>query len=190
MEIYMKRAILYLFGAVFLWFILHVLIITFDGMNDKIGVTDVAVVLGNKVELNGTPSKRLKSRLDRAIELYKENYFNYIIVSGGIGKEGFDEAVVMKDYLIEKGIPDSKIILDQMGYNSYMTAQNTKEIMSRMDLNSVTIISQFYHITRTRLAFRKVGIKDIYTSHARYFELRDLYSLVREYFGFYKYLLR
>jgi vancomycin permeability regulator SanA len=34
-------------------------------------LVDVAVVLGNKVELNGEPSERLKYRLDKAIELYQ-----------------------------------------------------------------------------------------------------------------------
>jgi len=95
----------------------------------------------------------------------------------------------MKHYLVEKGIPNEIILLDQDGYNSLMTAENTKTIMKNMNLESVTIITQFYHITRTKLAFNKVGIESVYTAHARYFELRDVYSLYREFFAYYKYLL-
>lgn len=188
-SLYFKNGIIYLFGTIFIWFIIHTLIITIDGLNDNIGVSDVAVVLGNKVDLDGNPSKRLQGRLDKAVELYEKEYFDYIIVSGGVGKEGFDEAVVMKKYLMNKGIPDEHILQDNEGYNSFMTAQNTKIIMNNMGLDSVTIISQFYHITRTELAFRIVGFEHVYSAHARYFELRDVYSLVREFFAYYKYLL-
>lgn len=185
----MKEISIYLFGAFLLWFLTHITIITIDGLNDKIGTSELAVVLGNKVELDGEPSKRLKSRLDRAVDLYKKENFKYVIVSGGIGKEGVDEAVVMKHYLIEKGIPEKKVLVDQKGYNSFSTAKNTNNIMNNLNLNSVTIISQFYHISRVKLAFRKAGIQNIYTAHAKFFEARDIYSLSREFFAYYKYLL-
>lgn len=92
----MKKGIKYLIATIFFLFIGHILIITFEGLNDNIEFSEVAVVLGNKVELDGRPSKRLQGRLDRAVELYKKEYFNYVIVSGGIGKAGFNEAVIMK----------------------------------------------------------------------------------------------
>lgn len=184
-----KKLIFYLLGILIIWFAVHILIITIDGLRDELEVSDVAVVLGNKVELNGKPSKRLQGRLDKAVELYQNNYFEYVIVSGGVGKEGFNEAVVMKDYLIDNGIPDDNILIDSNGYNSFMTAKNTKEIMDNMDFDSATIITQFYHISRTKLAFNKVGIENIYSAHADYIELRDVYSIVREFFGYYKYLV-
>jgi len=56
------------------------------------------------------------------------------------------------------------------------------------ELKSVMIISQFYHISRTKLAFKNAGFKEVYSAHGRYFELRDLYSLVREVPAYYKYL--
>jgi vancomycin permeability regulator SanA len=186
----LKKKMMYFIGVFLLWFVVHSLLITFDGLNDHLELSDVAVVLGNKVELDGKPSKRLQGRLDRTVELYKDHYFTYIIVSGGTGIEGFDEAVVMQHYLIDKGIPTENIILDQQGYNSLMTAQHAKVIMKDRNFHSVTIISQFYHLSRTKLAFRKVGIENQYTAHAKYYEIRDFYSLTREFFAYYKYLLQ
>jgi vancomycin permeability regulator SanA len=110
-----------------------------DGLNDELKPVEVAVVLGNKVEVNGQPSERLKARLDTLVKLYNGNYFTFIIVSGGIGKEGFDETKVMKSYLIDEGIPEDKIIEDNNGYNSYMTAQNTSKIMDELELDSVMV---------------------------------------------------
>src|SRR3712207_7177756 len=44
------------------------------------------------------------------------------------------------------------------------------------------------HISRTRLAAKSFGISPVYTAHASYFELRDLYSIVREVVGYGEYL--
>lgn len=173
-----------------IWFTIHTVLLIIDGLNDELNKVDVAVVLGNKVEINGQPSERLQARLNKAVELYEDGYFNFIIVSGGIGKEGFDEAKVMGSYLIDKGIPEDKIIEDNNGYNSYMTAKNTKNIMDELDFNSVMVITQYYHVSRTKLAFKKLGIKNVYSAHAEIFEYRDIYSIIREFPAYYKYLLK
>lgn len=188
MKIQKYKSVIVFVSILFIWFIAHILIITFDGLKDELDISDVAVVLGNKVELSGEPSERLKGRLNKAIELYEKGYFEYIIVSGGIGKEGYDEAEIMKIYLVEKGVQEDKILVDSEGYNSLMTAQNAKKIMNNMNFDSITIITQFYHISRTKLAFEKVGVENVQSAHADYFELRDIYSLVREFIAYYKYL--
>ncbi|WP_141502945.1 YdcF family protein [Paenibacillus luteus] len=177
--------------AIFLiWFIIHTTFVIIDGLNDELKPVDAAVVLGNKVEVNGQPSDRLKARLDRSVELYDGGYFTFIIVSGGIGKEGFDEAKVMKSYLIDKGITEDKIIEDNNGYNSYITAQNTSKIMDELDLDSVMVITQYFHVSRTKLAFRKMDMKAVYSAHAKIFEYRDIYSIIREFPAYYKYLFK
>lgn len=136
--VFIKR-LLILVASLFIWFIIHTTFVIIDGLNDELKPVEVAVVLGNKVEVNGQPSERLKARLDTLVKLYNGNYFTFIIVSGGIDKEGFDETKVMKSYLIDEGIPEDKIIEDNNGYNSYMTAQNTSKIMDELELDSVMV---------------------------------------------------
>lgn len=184
----MKRLVISFGIIIFFGFLVHSAYIIHDGLKDELNIVDVGIVLGNKVELSGVPSMRLKARLDRTVELYRKNYFDHIIVSGGIGKEGYDEAVVMKDYLVTKGIPGDIIILDHEGYNTFLTAQNSKEIMLHNNFDTAMVISQYFHITRTKLAFKKLGLS-VYSAHARIFEIRDIYSYAREFAGFYKYLL-
>ncbi|WP_026478568.1 YdcF family protein [Alkaliphilus transvaalensis] len=187
----MKKVILiglFLMFILMLWGVIHAITITIDGLIDELGQADVAVVLGNKVELNGEPSKRLRARLDRAAELYHEGYFKYVIVSGGVGREGFDEAKVMKNYLVRKGVLIDDVIEDNEGYNSMLTAINSKSIMEDFGFESVMVISQYFHISRTKLAFKKVGVEKVYSAHGRIFEIRDFYSIFREVIGYYKYL--
>jgi vancomycin permeability regulator SanA len=184
-----KRLISLTTVCIFVWFIIHTVFIAVDGLNDELHKTDVAVVLGNKVNINGLPSNRLQARLDKAVELYNQGYFNYIIVSGGVGKEGFDEAEVMKNYLINKDVPEDLIINDSNGYNTHMTAENAKLIMNDLNMESVMVITQYFHITRTKLAFNQMGFENVYSAHAEIFDYRDIYSIIREFPAFYKYVL-
>ncbi len=139
---------------------------------------DYAVVLGNQVQINGKPSERLAARLDKAIELYNKSFVTSIIVSGGFGKEGFDEAIVMKAYLIEHQIPADKIITDSKGDNTYLTAENVKNLVGPNA--SIIVVSQLYHIVRSKIAFKQVGFKNIGAAYPPYFEWRDLFSINRE----------
>lgn len=165
-------------------------LLLWDGLSDDLRKADVALVLGNKVETDGTPSARLKARLDRTVELYRQSYFPWIIVSGGIGKEGFDEAIVMRDYLASHGIPADQILLDNQGINTWESARSTQALCERHGFKSVMVISQYFHIARSKLALRKFGIGEISDAHAHYFEWRDLYSTVREAAGYPAYLVR
>jgi len=185
----MKRFLKGIILFILIWFVVHEVTIVADGLTDELEKADVGVVLGNKVELDGQPSLRLQSRLDKAVELYNGKYFDLIIVSGGLGVEGFDEAKVMKEYLIKAGIPEDKIIEDNNGNNTEMTARNAKSIMENLGFDSAMIITQYYHVTRTKLVMKEAGINDVYSAHARFFELRDIYSLTREFAAYYKDLL-
>ena len=164
------------------------LAICVDGLRDRIGKADVGVVLGNKVETNGMPSARLAARLDKAVELYRRREFPVVIVSGGRGREGYDEGMVMRDYLIGKGVPAASIIVDLHGDTTMRTAENGAAIMRTRGYRSAFLISQYFHISRTRLAFSRCGIDATYNAHARYFEARDLLSIPRDAIGYLSYL--
>jgi len=161
-----------------------------SGLRDKIAKADVALVLGNTVMPDGTPSPRLRARLDKTLALYQAGYFPTIIVSGGMGKEGFDEAKVMHDYLVQNGVSASNIIVDSSGMNTYASAKFTAQVIQQRKINSVLIISQYFHLPRSRLALKYFGISNVYYAHANYFEIRDIYSLLREVAGCVTYSLR
>ena len=171
-------------------FALSAVAITVSGLNDDIHQSDVAVILGNHVEPNGQPSARLQARLDRAIELYHEGIFQNTIVSGGIDANGTDEAVAMKRYLVDRGLPSGKIVVDSAGNNTYLTAQNTSKIMVDRQWHSAIVISQYFHIPRTRAILQRMGVTNVYAAHAKFFEIRDVYSIAREVVGYASYLLR
>jgi len=171
-------------------YIVSGLLIVIDGLSDDIHAADVAIVLGSKVEVSGVPSTRLRARLDRAVELYKQGLFQHVIVSGGTGSEGFDEAAVMKAYLIEKGVPGDQVYVDSQGASTYLTAKNSSRMMKENNWRSALVVSQYFHISRTKLALRRFGVSPVFSAHADYFELRDIYSIAREVFGYGGYLFQ
>ncbi len=161
-----------------------------DGFNDRIVPSDLAVVPGNTINPDGTPSPRLKGRLDAALGLYLAGQCKAILVSGGIGAEGFDEAEAMKAYLVRQGVPAERIHTDNQGINTFETARFTAALVRAKGFNRPILVSQYFHIARFRLALNKHGVQSGGNVHARYYELRDLYSLAREVPGFIGYALR
>ncbi len=160
------------------------------GLDDDLHAADLAVVLGSKVNTDGQPSLMLKARLDHAIALYWRGYFKLVLVSGGHGREGYDEAAVMGDYLAAHGVPRAAILEDNTGNTTWMTAKNTARILSARHLKSVLVVSQYFHMARCRLALEKFGVAPVYTSHATFWSVRDLYSVPREAAGYAVYVLR
>jgi uncharacterized SAM-binding protein YcdF (DUF218 family) len=170
-------------------FVLAAGLITLSGLRDDARPADVAVVLGTEVRADGTPHPRLAARLDAGLALYQRGVVKHVIVSGGIGASGYDEAAVMKSYLAARGIPADRIITDSLGVNTAATARNTAVILRQRGWSRVVVVSQYFHIPRCRLAMRRVGIAPVYSAHARYFALDDLYSIAREVIGYPAYLL-
>jgi vancomycin permeability regulator SanA len=161
-----------------------------DGLHDRLGQAEVGLVLGSKVELDGAPSPRLRARLEKTVELFQAGYFPLVIASGGVGREGFDEANVMRDYLVAHGIPDDAILVDGTGVTTYASALATARIVRERRLKGVFVVSQYFHLPRARLALRRFGMEPIYSAAPRHFEWRDLYSAPRELIGYVSYSLR
>src|SRR6266496_2470327 len=164
--------------------------IVVDGLPDECIPADVAVVFGNTVTPDAQPTPRLQARLDRASRLYQQQVVAQLIVSGGLGREGVDEATVMQRYLIAQGIPADHIWVDHQGLTSALTARHTATLMNSHGWQHVIAVSQYFHITRAKLALRQAGIPAVSGVHAEYIEVRDVYATLREVVGLYSYVLQ
>lgn len=178
---YLKFAVILIIS----WFVIHTTYIVVDGLFDEGKKADIAIILGSKVNEDGTLSTRLEKRLETGIELYKNQRIKKILVSGGLGKEGFYEGDKMKEYLIKNAIPDSLIIIDNHGNNTRLTVENTLKFQEKYRFKSIIIVSQYFHVTRTKKLFENRGFENVSSASPKYFELRDLYSIIREFPAYY-----
>ncbi|MDI2090469.1 YdcF family protein [Commensalibacter oyaizuii] len=177
-------------AAIFFVFVFLVLSVIVCGLRNNTFNADLIVVLGNKVFPDGDPSEALVARLNEAIRIYDDGYAPYILVSGGTGIEGHDESVVMKQYLIDHGIPEKNIINDGKGVNTRATAQNTAIYMNDHHMKCAIVISQYYHIARIKLAFNMAGVKCLGNAAPFYFTWEDFVKVPREMMGYVFYYFR
>ena len=172
-----------LLGALFATAVLYggaMGLIAVSGLHDRLAPADAIVVPGNTVLPDGQPSPRLRARLDAALEVYRQRLAPVVIVSGGTGREGYDEAAVMAHYLADHGVPVSAILVDSSGANTAATALHVAELARTRRIRSVIVATQYFHVPRTRIALQDAGLEVAGTTHPDFFEWRDMYSLARE----------
>lgn len=106
----------------------------------------------------------LAKRLNKAAEYHEKNPDAVIIVSGGQGpQEDISEALAMKRYLVDKGIPEDKIIMEDKSTSTITNFRNSRAIMEEkgMDLSSVVFVTNAYHVYRGASYAKDEGFVDI-----------------------------
>lgn len=162
--------------------------IVLDGFTDDLFMADAALVLGNSVFPDGTLSPRLRGRVERGMELYNAGLVSKIVVSGGFGKEGHYEGTAMGAWLVANGVPELDVVIDNEGINTAASAKNFAALSETHGFKSVIVVSQFFHLSRCRLALKQVGIERVGTAHSRVYGGRDVYATLREVVAYGKYL--
>ena len=131
------------------------------GANDNATYTeDTVIVLGCGIR-GERVSVGLAKRLDKAYEYYEINPDAMIIVSGGQGpQEDISEALAMKRYLIERGVPEDKIIMEDKSTSTIENFKYSHEIMKEMGLpeDSVVFVTNAYHVYRGSYYAEKEGL--------------------------------
>ena len=154
--------------------------------------SDAILVLGASVFADGTPSGILQDRLNEAARLYFLGASPRIIVSGDGRQTSYNEPAAMKDYLINLGVPSSAIFCDRAGYSTYDSTYRARYIF---DCETLTVVTQSYHLTRAVYSARGLGIDAIgvasdggpYAKQS-YYDLREIgarskdfvYTLIRK----------
>ena len=141
----------------------------------------VGLLLGtSKFLTNGQVNLYYAYRIDAAVALYKAGKIEYILISGDNGSTHYDEPTTFKEDLINRGVPEDKIVLDFAGFRTLDSVVRAKEIFGQ---HSYTIISQKFHNERA------IFLADNFNVDAIAFNAKDVdnnYGLktrVREYFA-------
>ncbi|MGC6770176.1 YdcF family protein [Enterococcus sp. LJL128] len=124
---------------------------------------DTILILGAQVRGSSKetayPSTVLTERLDTALPFINKNPNSIIIVCGGQGADEPDsEANVMADYLIDKGIDADRLIRED---SSTRTKENIVNAQKKRELGKTVIVTSDFHIYRSKLLARRLGIKEI-----------------------------
>lgn len=168
-------------------FIIVEILIISGKKSDDYNDIDAIIVLGAGINYD-EPSRWLKTRLDKALEIANEKPDIKIIVTGGIGQgENFSESYVSKKYLIQNGIHENRIFMEEKSTNTFENIKYAKEILG--DIKNSAVVSSDFHLFRARLIMKEHGLnpKGI-SSETATFGLNILYN-IREYFSVIKHLV-
>ncbi len=137
-----------------------ILQIGFFGTTDYRRPADAAVVFGARVYASGVPSPLLADRIATAVELYRSGLVPVLVMSGGQGADGYNEATVMREVAIAAGVDPSAVLVDDTGVTTEATVAHAIALVADPTLPSPRIIavSQAYHLPRIQLAFSGAGI--------------------------------
>lgn len=143
--------------AMFCYFIYPVIV---SAKTDAPDDCDYIIVLG--AGLNGeTPSLSLINRLEPALEYLEENPETIAIVTGGQGEgETITEALAMKRYLVENGISEDRIIMEDMATSTLENLEFSFDIIENLGgtTDNVAIVTSEYHLHRAKLMAETLGV--------------------------------
>lgn len=133
--------------------------IELQSTRDEARRADVILVLG-AAEYSGRPSPVFRARLDHALELYARGLAPRIMTTGGAGGDPvFTEGGVGRSYLMAHGVPSERIVVESEAESTVESTAMAAEIMHRMGLQSVIVVSDGYHIYRTKRMLNFAGLR-------------------------------
>ena len=116
------------------------------------------VVLGCQVR-GDTPSLLLYKRIETAFEYLKANPNAKCIASGGKGSdENISEAECIKEYLVDMGIDENRILIENKSVNTNENISFSAEIIKKNGLNeNMAIVTDGFHEMRATLIAKRLG---------------------------------
>ena len=172
-EVMMHDLFVNLFASVYLYFecmiigaiVANIIVVKYEPDRDK----DFLIILGCGLRKDGTPTPLLRGRIDRALafdkkqreETGKELIF---VTSGGRGEnEANSESLAMKNYLMENGIPEERIIEEDRSADTYENMKFSKakieEIKGSAGNAKIAFATTNYHVFRSGLFARRVKMR-------------------------------
>ena len=131
------------------------------GRDDQARSVDAIVVMG-AAQYDGRPSPQLAARLDHVAELWPQGLAPIVVVTGGNqAGDRFTEAEASATYLVERGIPEASIVLEDRGVTSFESLQRVAHLLAESagsNHSSVLVVTDPFHSLRSRLIAEEVGM--------------------------------
>lgn len=156
----------------------------------------------------------INGRIEKAIEYAKKYKRCKFVLTGAKGKdEPIEEAIYMRNYMVERGIDDSQIIIDPFSVNTGENIINSLELIKKdirkrnpreniitrpfksskdnfdLDFLNIGFMSSDFHLTRINMMAKKLGISRPYDILCETYWLYAPYLYLREDLSLFKALV-
>lgn len=158
-----------------------------DPSDEPLRPADAGIVLGASM-WGDEPSPGLRERLDQALAVYREGGFERFIVTGGLDKPEyrFTEAEGMRNYLVENGVPEDHIFLENQATSTYENLLFSQIIMKDNGWETAVIVTHHYHGRRSleiarELEYRnpQLSTTDSLTMSMRWHRFREVLAYTK-----------
>lgn len=132
-------------------------------MNKKI----VVVVLGNRLNDDGTLSEIGKERLKSVLEIEETFNPDYYILSGGLANPlaGITEAKAMYNYLSAIGFNENKLVLEEESLTTVQNASYSIPLAKKLNAEIVIVCTSAYHLEDPRYKAMESFINELKDSN-------------------------
>ena len=118
-----------------------------------------AIVVFGAAQYNGRPSAVLRARLDHAVDLYERDLASFVVVTGGRQPgDSQTEAGASAAYLEGKGVPESAVLWEPYGRNSWQQLASAAGILKRRGLEKVVLVTDPFHAERVHEMAEELGL--------------------------------
>lgn len=104
-----------------------------------------ALVLGCSPAFMGGPNGYFYNRMDTAAELWRAGKATVFVVSGDNSSHAYNEPEWMKQALVERGVPEDRIVCDFAGLRTLDSVVRMKEVFG---VSTMIVVSQEFHNER------------------------------------------
>ncbi len=128
------------------------------------GSENLIIVLGCGLNSDGTPGPTLLNRLEGCVKYLESNPDCYVAVSGGYSRfNNTTESRAMKKYLIEKGVREEKILMDDKATNTRENFKNIYELMAAENIpaDNICYVTNSFHVYRAGVYARQEGFTNV-----------------------------
>lgn len=115
----------------------------------------VFIVLGYALKDDGTMEDELIGRLQVALSSANKYPNSYILVTGGVEQNGWTEGARMRDWLVDNGVSEDRIIVEIEAEDTAGNAANSFEMLytDYKDIQSCSLITSQYHLKRGSILY-------------------------------------
>ena len=123
-----------------------------------IGATAVIVIFGAAVRADGLPSRALRLRVEAALAQGRQLERPVYVPTGGVGRFGPAEAVVMARLLREAGVAEAAIRPEPTAHDTVSSVRAVRRMLAGFR-GPVYAATSLYHLPRCVVLLRLAGMR-------------------------------
>jgi SanA protein len=117
--------------------------------------SNTVIVLGASVYSDGKLSPILQDRVDTALNIFRAGKASQFLLSGDNRRNDYDEVSAMKNYLLERDVPENLIFTDPAGIDTYDSMYRSNFVY---EVPNAIIVTQNFHLPRTLFIANSLGL--------------------------------